>query len=139
MTVLPSVCQVSQDKKNTSKLSYERPPSPSTFIAVASPWSPEPAMSFDSISSAPVDPSSSSPSVVSQLRQPQHSSLYSAMGSGELWVCASGLPPPSPTGDRPPLTTIAPQANIQIVEILMNPVINILFKRIVLAPLHLFN
>ncbi|ROL53478.1 hypothetical protein DPX16_20017 [Anabarilius grahami] len=87
---------------------------PLTVVAVTSPGSPVLAMSLVSIASpsAPADPSATPPLVVLQLSSAKSpsgflppSSSPRAVGTGELWVCASGLSSPSPQGDRRPSTT----------------------------------
>ncbi|XP_051741013.1 uncharacterized protein LOC127507759 [Ctenopharyngodon idella] len=86
---------------------------PMTLVVTTSPGSPAPAMLLSIIDppSAPSDPGLSSPLVLPQMSAatPTASWLFTpswAVGSGKLWVCAIGTPPPSTSGSRRPTITI---------------------------------
>ncbi|ROL55360.1 hypothetical protein DPX16_4828 [Anabarilius grahami] len=78
---------------------------PTMLVATISPGSPAPAMSFSSLDHkfAPVDPPALSLLVIAQMfsGKPATSWLLPpspppwTVGSGKLWVCAIGTPPPS--------------------------------------------
>ncbi|ROJ70136.1 hypothetical protein DPX16_13857 [Anabarilius grahami] len=94
------------------------PAPPPLIVARTSPRSPRPATSweFASSPSAPRNPFAESPPVVPQM--PSVRSTASGLrpsstrrwtvGSGELWVCASGHPPTPPGDRRPPFITPSP-------------------------------
>ncbi|ROL45984.1 hypothetical protein DPX16_15543 [Anabarilius grahami] len=90
------------------------PAPPPPIVASTSPRPPRPATSrkFASSPTAPRNPPAESPPVVLQMPsvRPKASGLRPSstrpwtVGSGELWVCASSLPPTPPGDRRPPFT-----------------------------------
>ncbi|XP_067236895.1 uncharacterized protein [Chanodichthys erythropterus] len=97
------------------------PATPPLIVACTSPQSPKPATSreFASSPSAHQNPPAESPSVIPQMPsvRPSASGLRPpstrpwTVGSGELWVCASGHPP-TPPGDRR-LPSITPSPSLR--------------------------